>query len=60
MSNIKLPFINTITITGRLTADPNLNYTPNGAGTVVQADEKLNIQKNQLRAYLPILTPYHD
>ncbi|MCK4575061.1 single-stranded DNA-binding protein [candidate division WOR-3 bacterium] len=30
MSEIRLPSINQILISGRLTADPNLNYTPDG------------------------------
>lgn len=30
MSEIKLPSINKVLITGRLTADPNLNFTPDG------------------------------
>jgi single-strand DNA-binding protein len=30
MSELRLPSINRILISGRLTADPNLNYTPDG------------------------------
>jgi single-strand DNA-binding protein len=30
MADIKLPSINRIMISGRLTADPNLNFTPDG------------------------------
>ncbi|OQX51610.1 MAG: hypothetical protein B5M53_10825 [Candidatus Cloacimonas sp. 4484_209] len=30
MSEIRLPSINRVLISGRLTADPNLNYTPDG------------------------------
>lgn len=30
MSEIRLPSINRVLITGRLTADPNLNFTPDG------------------------------
>ena len=56
MSEIRLPSMNRIMITGRLTADPNLNFTPDGVPVLKFRIASTRVYKDKSGSWKEIVT----
>jgi single-strand DNA-binding protein len=56
MSEIRLPSINRIMITGRLTADPNLNFTPDGVPVLKFRIASTRVYKDKSGSWKEVVT----